>query len=204
MRTSLRAHPSALLLATLTAAAVLGLSVQAQDEAGAAAGRLASPGPEHAWMQPLVGSWDVEMLVYPGPGAEPIVSDQVSATREMILDGRYLREELRGTVFGQPSARDGVLGFNRLERRFEWTTQDTFEPGQMVYLGRGEGDADGWSMWGESTEAGFGPEPTGRKRDLRFEFEIVGPDRNIQRIYASFPGQDEYLFVEQRFSRADD
>ena len=176
---------------------------QAAAEDQTAAGRLASPGPEHVWMEPLVGTWDVEMLVFPGPGAEPIVSDEVTATREMVLGGRYLREELRGTVFGAPSARDGVLGYNRLEGRFEWVTQDTFEPGQMAYFGRGEGTKAGWSMWGESTEAGFGPEPSGRKRDLRFEFAIETPDLNIQRIYATFPGQDEYLFVEQRFTRAD-
>ena len=80
-------------------------------------------------------------------------------------------------------------------------TQDTFEPGQMIYFGRGEGSETGWSMWGESTEAGFGEEPSGRKRDLRFEFEIVNHNDNVQRIFAKFPGQAEYLFVEQRFRR---
>lgn len=141
------------------------------------------------------------MLVYPGPGAEPIVSNEVTATRRWTLDGRYLREELRGTVFGNPSARDGVLGYNRLEGRFEWVTVDTFEPGQMIYLGRGGATPKRFSLYGESTEAGMGAEPTGRKRDLRFEFEIVSDDYNVQRIYARFPGQEEYLFVEQRFTR---
>jgi hypothetical protein len=59
------------------------------------------------------------------------------------------------------------------------------------------------SLYGESTEAGMGPEPTGRKRDLRFEFEVVGPDENVQRIFVTYPGEEEYLFVEQRFTRAD-
>ena len=184
--------------ATLAVGLSLSMPVFAQETA---AGRLAAPGPEHVWMNPLIGDWRVEMLVYPGPGAEPIVSDEVTATRQLVLGGRYLREELRGSVFGQPSERDGVLGFNRLEDRFEWVTQDTFEPGQMVYFGRGDGSETGWSMWGESTEAGFGEEPSGRKRDLRFEFEIVNQNYNVQRIFAKFPGQAEYLFVEQRFRR---
>lgn len=177
--------------------------VQAADEQTTAAARLSQPGPEHRWLDPLVGTFAVEMLVYPGPGAEPVVSKEVGATREWILGGRYLREELRGAVFGQPSARDGVLGYNRLERRFEWVTQDTFEPGQMIYLGRGDAGPRTFSMYGESTEAGFGAEPTGRKRNLRFEFEIIDRNRNVQRIFATFPGQDEYLFVEQRFTRED-
>jgi hypothetical protein len=166
-----------------------------------AASRLSLPGEKHKWLEPLVGDWDVEMLVYPGPGAAPVVSKEVSAKRFWTLEGRYLREELRGIVFGNKSARDGVLGYNALDGRFEWVTVDTFEPGQMIYLGRGDETKSGFSMYGESTEAGFAPEPTGRKRDLRFEFDIQGPDKNVQRIFARFPGQPEFLFVEQRFTR---
>lgn len=165
--------------------------------------RLAMPGEQHAWLEPLVGRWDVEMLVYPGPGAEPVVSDDVSATREWILGQRYIAEELRGTVFGAPSARNGVLGYNRLDGRFEWVKMDTFEPGQMIYLGRGDAGPEGFSLWGESNEAGMGPEPTGRYRELRFEFDIVDADYNVQRIFARYPGGEEFLFVEQRFTRAD-
>lgn len=159
------------------------------------------PGEKHSWLEPLVGDWAVEMLVYPRPGAEPVVSNDVTATRRWTLDGRYLREELRGVVFGNPSARDGTLGYNALEGRFEWVTVDTFEPGQMIYLGRGDEAASKFSVFGESTEAGFEPEPSGRKRLLRFEFEIRDANYNVQRIYARIPGQAEFLFVEQRFSR---
>jgi hypothetical protein len=50
-------------------------------------------------------------------------------------------------------------------------------------------------------EAGMGPQPTGRRRSLRFEFEPLGPDRNVQRIYGRYPGGTEQLFVEQVFTR---
>ncbi|MDX2235082.1 MAG: DUF1579 family protein, partial [Hyphomonadaceae bacterium] len=79
----------------------------AQPQQMPASTRLAMPGPEHRWLDPLIGDWAVEMLVYPAPGAQPIVSRTVTATRRWALDGRYVREELRGTVFGAPSARDG-------------------------------------------------------------------------------------------------
>lgn len=166
-----------------------------------AATRLALPGEKHKWLEPMVGDWTVEMLVYPAPGAAPVVSNDVTATRRWILDGRYVREELRGIVFGKPAARDGTLGYNALDGRFEWVTVDTFEPGQMIYLGRGDDTANRFTVFGESTEAGFGPEPTARKRALRFEFEIRDANSNVQRIYARVPGQAEFLFVEQRFTR---
>jgi hypothetical protein len=73
----------------------------------------------------------------------------------------------------------------------------------MVYLGRGEEQGATVLLYCESTEAGMGPEPTGRRRDLRFEFAIEGPDTNVQRIHVRYPGGEEHLFVEQRFTRRD-
>lgn len=172
----------------------------AQEAAASASERLASPGEEHAWLEPLVGEWDVAMLVYPGPDAEPFAQPPLTATREMILDGRYLREVLRGD---DAALREATMGYNRLDGRFELTTVDAYEPGQMVYQGRGDETPGMMSLYGESTEAGMGPEPTGRKRDLRFEVEVVGPDENVERIFVTYPGEAEYLFVEQRFTRAD-
>lgn len=166
-----------------------------------ASDRLAAPGPEHAWMDPLVGNWDVAMRVWPGPDAEPFEIPGMTATRAYILGGRYLREVLIGGD-GAPM-REATMGFNRLDGRFELVTVDSFEPGQMVYLGRGDQTADAVSLYGESTEAGMGAEPTGRKRDLRFEFVVEDADTNVQRIHVRYPGGTEYLFVEQRFTRRD-
>lgn len=181
--------------------AALTSPVAAQDASGMPAStRLAMPAERHGWMAPLVGEWKVEMRVYPGPGAQPISASSLTARREMILGGRYLREELTGTFGGAASSRVAILGYNNLDGRFELTTFDTFEPGQMVYLGRDEPTAGLFSMEGESTEAGMGPTPSGRKRDLRFEFEIA-PDRSVERIYVRYPGEAEFLFVEQIFTR---
>jgi hypothetical protein len=165
-----------------------------------ASDRLAAPGPEHAWMDPLAGSWDVAMRVWPGPDTDPFEIPGMTAERELVLGGRYLREILIGGD-GTPM-REATMGYNRLDDRFELVTVDSFEPGQMVYLGRGDDPAASVSLYGESTEAGMGTEPTGRKRDLRFEFEIEDADTNVQRIHVRYPGGPEYLFVEQRFTRS--
>ncbi len=164
-----------------------------------ASDRLAAPGPEHAWMDPLVGTWDVAMRVWPGPGAEPFSIPGMTAERNLVLGGRYLREVLRGGD-GTPM-REATLGYNRLDGRFELVTVDSFEPGQMVYLGRGDATAGQIDLYGTSTEAGMGAEPTGRARDLKFAFVTETPDSNVQRIFVRYPGGSQYLFAEQRFTR---
>ena len=163
--------------------------------------RLAMPGEKHRWLEPLAGRWNVQMRVWPAPGAAPIESTQLTAVREWILGGRYLREELTGIFAGSPSHRLALMGYNNLERRFELVTVDTFEPGQMSYASHDDGKPGLMSLMGENTEAGFGPKPTGRKRSLRFDIEVMG-DVNVQRIYVRYPGEAEFLFVEQRFTKA--
>jgi Protein of unknown function (DUF1579) len=174
--------------------------VLAQEPLPASA-RLAMPGDKHRWLEPLIGRWNVEMLVWPTAGAAPIVSKEMRATREWILGGRYLREELMGKFAGNESNRVGILSYNNLDERFELLTIDTFEPGQMRYASQVPGTSQRFSVVGESTEAGYGAKPTGRKRELRYEFEIENA-RNVQRIYVKYPGELEFLFVEQRFTRS--
>ena len=92
-----------------------------------------------------------------------------------------------------------IIGYNNLEGKFELASFDTFEPGFMVY--DGQPTSDSISFDGVSIEAGFGPTPSGRHRDIRFDIAIEA-DKSVQRIYVQYPGEDEFLFVEQIFTPA--
>lgn len=165
--------------------------------------RLGLPAERHRWLEPLVGTWRVQMSVWPARGAPPIVSSELQAVREWILGGRYLREELVGTFASAQVSRVALIGFNNLDERFELTTVDSFEPGQMWYASHEPGRPGALMLHGTSTEAGMGAEATGRKRDLRFMWEF-GDRSGTQRIYVKYPGEPEFLFVEQRFTAVPD
>lgn len=188
-----------ILTTTMLASTLFVMSpAMAQDNLPAAT-RLAMPGENHTMLESLVGQWDVEMRVFPGPGADAIASGDMSATREWVLGGRYVKEELSGNFAGNPSERLMIIGYNNLEEQFELASFDTFEPGFMVYDGQADGPTI--SVEGVSLEAGFGPTPTGRHRDIRFEMTIED-DRSVQRIFVKYPAEDEFLFVEQIFTPA--
>jgi hypothetical protein len=182
---------------TLLAAVRPALSQGAGDLPASA--RLAAPGPMHQPFAQLVGDWRCEMLVYPGVGIAPITSTDLTARRELTLGGRYLREELTGVFAGNPANRVGMLGYNALDERYEFATFDTFEPGLMLYHGH-RTNSGALDLRGESTEAGLGPKPTGRKRVLRFEWSM-SPEGSVQKIFAKYPAEPEALFVEQRYVR---
>jgi hypothetical protein len=192
---------SLLMLCTTNITLAHAQTSQAKDGMPASA-RLAMPGEKHKWLEPLVGNWNVEMKVWPASGAKPIVSTELKVARQWILGGRYLREELTGSFAGNPSNRIAILSFNNLDDRFELVTIDTFEPGQMWYRSMVAGSPSRIALQGESTEAGNAAKPTGRKRDLRFEIEIESPQVNLQKIYVKYPGEPEFLFVEQRFTKS--
>jgi Protein of unknown function (DUF1579) len=199
------ARATALVLALLSGPAFAAGAAAAAPPAAAAglpaSVRLALPGEQHRWMEALVGRWNVDMKVWFAPGQPPLRSTELRAERRWTLGGRYLREELDGRFAGNAASRVATLSYNYLDDRWELSTVDTFEPGQMWYAGAQRGSPQRFEMRGESTEAGMGAEPSGRKRSLRFEFEIQGPDRNVQRIYSRYPGETEQLFVEQVFTR---
>ena len=198
---SLKYVSSRSIVAAALCLATLGTHLPAALAELPAATRLAMPGPNHQRLDALVGEWKVDMRVWPAAGATPIASSDLKATRTWVLGKRYLREDLSGTFAGNPSNRVGYFSYNNLEERFELTTIDTFEPGQMWYVSHSTGKAGLISLHGDNVEAGFGPKATGRKRALRFDIEIA-PQRSVQRIYVKYPGETEFLFVEQVFTPA--
>jgi hypothetical protein len=97
----LRTH-SKLLLCAAFALTIQTTAYAQPTDALPASTRLAMPGEKHKWLEPLAGKWNVEMLVWPAPGMQPITSKELTATREWTLGGRYLVETLTGMFAGNP------------------------------------------------------------------------------------------------------
>lgn len=65
---------------------------QTPEEIRVLAGRLAEsarPGPEHERLARMAGAWDIEIKMWPRPGAEPLVM-RGTVEAETILGGRFL------------------------------------------------------------------------------------------------------------------
>jgi hypothetical protein len=164
------------------------------------------PGPGHAALTPLVGSWSVELSVYGAmgrsPDLPPLESKDIRTTRAWVADGQYLEDTTEGTVGGQPYWRRGWLGYSNLDRRYEWVTIAPRVP-MMIYLGKpGSGAEMPIEVTGVFTDQGVVNEDTvGRPVAQRTVIRIDDDDRHVFELYFTPPGGKEQLALRSAYTR---
>jgi hypothetical protein len=143
-----------------------------------AAERLNAPGPEAEELARRAGTWDVVATFWPKAGAEPQVTRQLVAQREMI--GTFLHETMhpaRGSTTPDFQRID-YLGWNRVEGRWQYVSLDTRLPvGIMPAWSFSRGDLTRIGLQFEPIAfPGLGPQVEGRM--LRSDLTIVHKSPN--------------------------
>lgn len=93
-----------------------------------------TPGPEHKFLQPMVGKWEAEVKMYDAPGSEPTVSKGTS-TVKWALGKRYLMDQFKGEFGGQSFEGMGITGYDRKAGKYVSTWMDTMSTGIMESKG---------------------------------------------------------------------
>ena len=81
---------------------------------------LTGPGPEHARLTALCGTWDVELTFWFKPGAPGLTTKGTSTIRS-ILGGLFIEEKLDGLLNGTPFTTLSWTGFNTSTHEYEAT-----------------------------------------------------------------------------------
>lgn len=164
-----------------------------------------TPGAEHAALDPLVGTWEVEKSVFNALGTpdDPATSEGMTTTREWVAGGHFLRDVTTGTIEGNPYERTGFLGYNPMDRRYEWNTADNVTTIMMTYHGeRGSGATWPVEMRGTFADPGVtGEENVGRTVAMRTVVTILDDDRHTFEIFFTPPGGEEALADRMEFTR---
>jgi hypothetical protein len=93
-----------------------------------------APGPEHARLTALCGTWDVEMTFWLQPGRPPILSKGVSTIRS-LLDGLFIEEKIEGALAGNPFTTLAWTGFNTSTHQYEATRISSTNTGRVAETG---------------------------------------------------------------------
>lgn len=165
------------------------------------------PGPGHHALEPLIGKWHVHKSIYGtmgrNPDLPPIVSDEITTTREWVASGHYIQDTTEGTVNGQPYWRRGWLGYSNMDKRYEWVTIDPLNTTMMYYLGKpGSGIGMPIEMTGVFTDQGVVNEQTvGKTVRMRTVIRIENNDQHTFELYFTPPGGKGQLADRSVYTR---
>jgi hypothetical protein len=194
----MNARPSvAFLLATgllLTAAAQAAPPTDAESQAWAKAG---TPGPQHARLAELAGTWHYSLTIWGHPGDEPVRAGGTSR-KTMILGGRFLQDETTGESFGMPFHGLGLIGHDNVEDRLVSTWTDNMGTGLLMVTGAFADD-------GSMILRGSVLDPVTREHDaIRMVTRFLDRDHHVFESYVTPPGGSEHLQMRCEYARLPD
>jgi hypothetical protein len=158
---------------------------------------VSTPGDPQKKLEDLAGTWDTETKVWmQGPGSEPNVT-KGSSVNSWVLGGRFLRQEYKGEMMGQPFEGIGYTGYDNYNKRYVsfWidnsTTQMSTMSGTVDKSGKVftlYGTMDEW-MTGENGKA------------VKYVTRIINRDKNVFEVHDLTLGEPNTKMMEITYTR---
>lgn len=102
----------------------------------------AKPGPEHAKLKALEGTWDAKITMWMDPKAPPM--EMSGKTENKMVMDRYLQQQFTGDMGGMPFQGMGIVAYNNVLKKYQSTWIDNMGTG--VITGEGTADKDGKTL----------------------------------------------------------
>ena len=154
---------------------------------------LGTPGPEHAELKKMAGTWQIKMKCWMAEGA-PAMDASGTSTIEMAND-RFLLEHFKGEMPGMgPYEGWGVMGFNNANKEYEHVWRDAFNTGMMWSTGKKA--ADGTIAMTGNSNCAEGP------MTCRTVSKMTGDNAFHFEMYQTLQGKPEMKCMEMDYTRA--
>jgi hypothetical protein len=152
------------------------------------------PGAEHRWLDPLVGSWTVDLRWQVAGQAETRVTG--TSENRWILDGRFLLCE--STAGEGPSRIDAmtIFGFDNRQNKYFALGLHNLATYIMQLSGSYDPSTHSFLLSGRERN-----EVTGGVVVYRELLSIEGPDRYVLRVYSDVPGRSPVKVLEAVYAR---
>jgi hypothetical protein len=156
--------------------------------------KLATPGEQHKQLASLAGSWTTKTKEWMEPNKPPVESTG-SAEMKMLLDGRFLQQEVTGQMMGQPFSGIEITAYDNLLKRYVTTWMSTM--GTSIFMMEGTASADGKTV----TLKGQHVEPGGGYMKHRAIWKIVDSNTQTFDMYGAHHGGKEWKMMEMTYTR---
>jgi len=156
--------------------------------------QLAAPGPEHARLDDLVGTFDAAVKIWMVPGAPPEESTG-TMVNEWILGGRYVRGEYLGSFQGSEFTGVSIIGFDNATQSYQGTWLDSMTTA-ILPVSHGVREASVITMEREMLDP-----MSGNMVSERDVFRIESRDRHTMEMYVGTPDGGEMKSMEIVYTR---
>lgn len=157
-----------------------------------------APGPEHALMKPMEGTFTSEVKIWMGPG-EPAISTGVMKNSFQV-GGLYLFHDYKGDATEGPFPSfvgQGYFGFNTTASKFEGLWIDNVSTAMQMETGTVDESGRVFEMHSEFVMPGAGV--TFQKRTV---ITIVDDNHHKMISFITPPGGEEIKNMEINYTRA--
>ncbi len=156
--------------------------------------KLATPGEPHKLLASIVGSWITKTKEWVDPQKPPVESTGTVSSR-MMLDGRFLQQEITGSMHGRPHTGIWTIGYDNLLKRYISTWIDTMSTQIFIMDGTASADGKTITLTGQHAEVGGG------HMTHRGIWKIL--DSNTQEfiMYGTYHGGQEMKMMEVLYTR---
>lgn len=156
--------------------------------------KLATPGEPHQLLATLTGRWTTQTKEWMDPQKPPVESAG-SAEVKMLLGGRFLQQEITGSMHGKPHTGIWTIGYDNLLKRYISTWIDTMSTQIFIMDGTASADGKTITLNGQHAEVGGG------HMTHRAIWKIV--DSNTQEfiMYGTYHGGKEMKMMEVLYTR---
>ncbi|MFH1278156.1 MAG: DUF1579 domain-containing protein [Candidatus Eisenbacteria bacterium] len=157
---------------------------------------VAAPGPHHAHMKDMVGTWKATGKMWMKPG-EPPAETTGTAEFRLVLGGRFLDQRFSGMSMGMPFEGIGISGFDNLSGKHTSFWIDTW--GTLMTTSEGS-CTDHCSV---ITETGHYPDiMTGGTKTYKMVVRSVSKDEAVMEMYDVAADGTETRTMEMVYTRA--
>ncbi|MES3038275.1 MAG: DUF1579 domain-containing protein, partial [Bdellovibrionota bacterium] len=92
------------------------------------------PGEPHKVLAGIAGNWKTVSQMWHSPDGKPETS-KGSANLKMILGGRWLQQEFKGSAMGQPFQGIGMIGYDNVKQKYVTNWYDSMSTGTLTTEG---------------------------------------------------------------------
>ena len=151
------------------------------------------PGPEHARLTAMSGTWEVELSFWFQPGRPAVVSKGTSTIRP-LFDGSFIEEKIDGALNGVPFTTLAWTGYNTGTHQYEATRISSTNTMQIAEAGTWDEAARHFEMKASYVLAG----ETWTQRTV---IEPTSANTMVAASYLSFGKVPEWKAVEIKYTR---